>query len=58
MPAGQRLLERYGMSETGMILGNPYDGERRPGTVGLAFPGVEVKLVGKPGDRPGRRTAT
>ncbi|GAB4823586.1 hypothetical protein N2152v2_010632 [Parachlorella kessleri] len=51
--SGQRLLERYGMSETGMILGNPYEGERRPGTVGLAFPGVDVKLVGKPGDRPG-----
>ncbi len=51
--AGQRLLERYGMTETGMILGNPYEGERRPGSVGQPFPGVEVKLVGRPGDPPG-----
>eukprot|EP00887_Chlorella_sp_A99_P003021 scaffold9.g3021.t1 len=43
--SGQRLLERYGMTETGMILGNPYRGERRPGTVGQPFEGVEVRLV-------------
>jgi malonyl-CoA/methylmalonyl-CoA synthetase len=42
---GQRLLERYGMSEIGMALGNPLEGERRPGTVGVPFPGVEVKLA-------------
>jgi malonyl-CoA/methylmalonyl-CoA synthetase len=36
---GQRILERYGMTETGMNLTNPYDGERRPGTVGMPFPG-------------------
>lgn len=42
--AGQRLLERYGMTETGMILSNPYAGERRPGSVGLPLPGVELKL--------------
>ena len=41
---GQQLLERYGMSETLMNTSNPYDGERRPGTVGLPLPGVEVRL--------------
>ncbi len=43
--AGQRILERYGMSETLMNVSNPYDGERRPGTVGLPLPGVEVRLA-------------
>jgi malonyl-CoA/methylmalonyl-CoA synthetase len=38
------LLERYGMTETGMVLSNPLDGERRPGTVGLPLPGVEIAL--------------
>jgi len=42
--SGQRILERYGMTETIMNISNPYDGERRPGTVGLPLPGVEVKL--------------
>ncbi len=42
---GQRLLERYGMTETGMNLTNPYDGERRPGTVGAPFPGQEARVV-------------
>ena len=37
---GHTILERYGMSETLMITGNPYDGERRPGSVGPPFPGV------------------
>jgi malonyl-CoA/methylmalonyl-CoA synthetase len=41
---GQSLLERYGMTETGMILSNPMHGERRSGTVGQALPGVEVRL--------------
>lgn len=40
---GQRLLERYGMTEAGMLLSNPYRGERRPGSVGLPLPGVTVK---------------
>jgi malonyl-CoA/methylmalonyl-CoA synthetase len=44
---GQRVLERYGMTETVMLASNPYEGERRAGTVGLALPGVELKL----GDR-------
>ncbi|TWT78130.1 Long-chain-fatty-acid--CoA ligase [Posidoniimonas polymericola] len=41
---GQPLLERYGMTEIGMALSNPYDGERRPGAVGRPLPGVEVRL--------------
>ena len=43
---GERILERYGMTETGMNLTNPYDGERRPGTVGMPFPGQEARVVG------------
>ncbi|MGA2520916.1 MAG: AMP-binding protein [Acidimicrobiales bacterium] len=39
------VLERYGMTETLMTLSNPYDGERRPGTVGFPFPGVEARLL-------------
>jgi malonyl-CoA/methylmalonyl-CoA synthetase len=42
---GQRILERYGMTETGMNLTNPYEGERRPGTVGRPFPGQEARVV-------------
>ena len=42
---GQKLLERYGMTEIGMALSNPYDGERRPGSVGVSLPGVEVRLM-------------
>jgi len=42
---GERILERYGMTETGMNLTNPYDGERRPGTVGRPFPGQEARVV-------------
>lgn len=42
---GQKLLERYGMTEIGMALSNPYDGERRPGAVGMPLPNVEVRLV-------------
>ena len=42
--SGQRVLERYGMTETGMNVSNPYDGERRPGTVGFPLPGVELRL--------------
>lgn len=43
---GHAILERYGMTETGMNTGNPYDGERRPGSVGFPFPGIEVRVVG------------
>ena len=42
---GHAILERYGMSETLMNISNPYVGERRPGTVGMPLPGVQVKLV-------------
>jgi malonyl-CoA/methylmalonyl-CoA synthetase len=42
---GQPILERYGMTETVMNLTNPYDGERRPGTVGMPFPGQEARIV-------------
>jgi malonyl-CoA/methylmalonyl-CoA synthetase len=45
---GQRILERYGMTETVMLVSNPVGGERRPGTVGLPLPGVEVRLAGEP----------
>lgn len=41
---GQRILERYGMTETNMNTSNPYDGERRAGTVGFPLPGVELKV--------------
>lgn len=41
---GHRILERYGMTEAGMITSNPLDGERLPGTVGYALPGVEVSI--------------
>jgi len=47
---GQRILERYGMTETVMLVSNPVEGERRPGTVGLPLPGVEVRLVGTAGE--------
>jgi malonyl-CoA/methylmalonyl-CoA synthetase len=42
---GHRILERYGMTETGMNTSNPYDGERRAGTVGFPLPGVELKIT-------------
>jgi malonyl-CoA/methylmalonyl-CoA synthetase len=42
---GQTILERYGMTEIGMALSNPYDGPRVPGAVGLPLPGVEVDIV-------------
>jgi malonyl-CoA/methylmalonyl-CoA synthetase len=42
--SGQAVLERYGMTETVMLVSNPVDGERRPGTVGVPLPGVEVRL--------------
>ncbi|HVU65845.1 MAG TPA: acyl-CoA synthetase [Ktedonobacteraceae bacterium] len=42
---GQPILERYGMTETIMNLTNPYEGERRAGTVGKPFPGQEARVV-------------
>lgn len=46
---GHTILERYGMTETGMITSNPLLGERRGGTVGLPLPGVAVRVVGDGG---------
>jgi len=46
---GHTLLERYGMTEIGMALSNPLLGERRPGTVGLPLPSVDVHLVDEDG---------
>jgi malonyl-CoA/methylmalonyl-CoA synthetase len=56
---GQVLLERYGMTEIGMALSNPYRGERRAGSVGTPLPGVDVRLAAEDGstitdeDQPG-----
>ena len=41
---GFSILERYGMTETNMITSNPYEGERRAGTVGFPLPGVRVRV--------------
>jgi malonyl-CoA/methylmalonyl-CoA synthetase len=46
---GHALLERYGMTETGMILSNPLKGERRRGFVGTPLPEVTVRLVDEAG---------
>jgi malonyl-CoA/methylmalonyl-CoA synthetase len=42
---GHTILERYGMSETLMNLSNPYEGERRAGSVGFAMPGVSLRIL-------------
>ena len=42
---GHAILERYGMTETNMIASNPYDGERRAGTVGFPLPGVSLRIA-------------
>src|SRR5690606_13050591 len=42
---GHKILERYGMTETNMNTSNPYDGERRAGTVGFPLPGVDLKIT-------------
>jgi len=46
---GHRILERYGMTETGMIASNPLHGERRPGTVGRPLPGIDVRITDENG---------
>jgi malonyl-CoA/methylmalonyl-CoA synthetase len=43
--SGHYLLERYGMTEIGMAISNPYDGERKAGYIGKPLPGVEIRLV-------------
>jgi len=47
--SGHILLERYGMTEIGMGLSNPLEGQRYPGCVGMALPGVEAKLMDESG---------
>lgn len=47
--SGHVLLERYGMTEIGMGISNPYRGERRPGHIGQALPGVQIRLVNEEG---------
>lgn len=42
---GHAILERYGMTETNMNTSNPYEGDRRAGTVGFPLPGVELKVT-------------
>ncbi|MFT7675881.1 MAG: malonyl-CoA/methylmalonyl-CoA synthetase, partial [Gammaproteobacteria bacterium] len=49
---GHRILERYGMTETNMNTSNPYDGERRAGTVGFPLPGVEVQILNEDSGEP------
>lgn len=48
--SGHTLLERYGMTEIGMALSNPLEGERVPGSVGAPLPGVDVQLVDENGE--------
>jgi malonyl-CoA/methylmalonyl-CoA synthetase len=55
--SGHTLLERYGMTEIGMGLGNPLHGPRLPGTVGVPFPGVSVRLVDDSGRAAAEGTA-
>jgi malonyl-CoA/methylmalonyl-CoA synthetase len=47
---GQQLLERYGMTEIGMALSNPYQGERRAGAVGQPLPDVQLRLRSEKGE--------
>ncbi|WP_420444776.1 class I adenylate-forming enzyme family protein [Candidatus Poriferisodalis sp.] len=51
--SGQQVIERYGMTETVMLVSNPYDEPRRAGTVGFPLPGVEVRLDAVPRDDDG-----
>lgn len=55
---GQIVLERYGMTEAGIITSNPLDGERVAGTVGFPLPGVDLRIADEQGtplphDTPG-----
>ncbi|MBL4625049.1 MAG: acyl-CoA synthetase [Flavobacteriales bacterium] len=47
--SGHLLLERYGMTEIGMAISNPYEGERKVGFIGKPLPGIEVQLVDEKG---------
>jgi len=46
---GHTILERYGMTEGGMFTSNPYDAERRGGTVGFSLPGTTIRIVNDAG---------
>ena len=50
---GHTILERYGMTETGMLTSNPLDGERRAGAVGPPLPDVEARIAGEDGNTLG-----
>jgi malonyl-CoA/methylmalonyl-CoA synthetase len=54
--SGHTLLERYGMTEMGMAISNPYRGERRPGYIGQPLPGVTVRLADENGNTLGPDT--
>jgi len=43
--SGHKILERYGMTETNMNASNPYDGERKAGTVGFPLPGISIRIT-------------
>jgi malonyl-CoA/methylmalonyl-CoA synthetase len=49
---GHTILERYGMTETNMLVSNPYDGERVAGSVGYPLPGVEIRLRAEGAEPP------
>jgi malonyl-CoA/methylmalonyl-CoA synthetase len=49
---GHRILERYGMTETNMNISNPYEGERRAGTVGFPLPRVEIRIADPESGQP------
>jgi len=51
---GHRILERYGMTEAGMITSNPYNGERLAGTVGFPLPGVNARVADENGQEVSR----
>jgi malonyl-CoA/methylmalonyl-CoA synthetase len=55
--SGHTLLERYGMTEMGMAISNPYRGERKPGYIGQALPGVMVRIVDEEQDEVANGTA-
>jgi malonyl-CoA/methylmalonyl-CoA synthetase len=44
---GHTILERYGMTETNMNTSNPYEGKRKPGSVGLPLPNIQIRIIGQ-----------
>lgn len=55
--SGHTLLERYGMTEMGMAISNPYRGERKPGYIGQALPGVRIRIADDTGQEVPAGTA-